>query len=121
MNMKIVEKSPRLSRLMRRRVRLRSRSERAVPSQQWFWSRRHKSERNTTMPQIVINFDDDDTMPDRLRERADEWGISTEAMIHRAINSFMGDYGLKSPPPGFEAKNLREFFHAHGVMKTDSK
>ena len=73
------------------------------------------------MPQIVINFEDDDTMTDRLRERADEWGISIEAMIHRAINGFMGDYGLKSPPPGFEAKNLRELFQANGVIKSESK
>ena len=73
------------------------------------------------MPQIVINYEEDDTMPDRLSERADEWGISTEAMIHRAIDNFMGDYGLKSPPLGFEAKNLRELFQANGVIKSESK
>ena len=71
------------------------------------------------MPQLVINFEDDDTMPDRMRDRAVEWGITTEALIHRAICDFMGDYGLRSPPSGFEAKYLRELFRAHGVIKSD--
>ncbi|EER62088.1 conserved hypothetical protein [Acidovorax delafieldii 2AN] len=70
------------------------------------------------MKTFLIEFDDDETMPDRLRARAAEWGISPEDLIHRAIDALMVDYGLPALPKDFHAKSLRELFEVGGVLKS---
>ncbi|AVO43475.1 hypothetical protein [Simplicispira suum] len=66
---------------------------------------------------FTIHYDDLDTTPERLKAMAEELGLTPEELIHQAIDKHMGGYGLKTPPPGFEAKSLHELFVAHGVQK----
>lgn len=69
------------------------------------------------MDRFVIEYSDDQTMPDRLRARAAEWNISPEDLIHRAIIAFMGDYGLPPLTGDIKAQSLRELFEIAGVLK----
>lgn len=69
------------------------------------------------MREFFIRFSDDETMPERMESRAAECGITPEHLIRRAISKYMGDYGLKPLPEGFEAKSLRDLFEAHGIFK----
>lgn len=69
------------------------------------------------MREFFIRFSDDETMPERIESRAAECGITPEQLLRRAITAYMGDYGLKSPPKGFEAKSLRDLFEGNGLFK----
>lgn len=69
------------------------------------------------MPTLKIEFQDNETTPDRIAALAQEHGISPEDLIKRAINDYLGDYGLKDPPEGFRPKTLTELFIATGVYK----
>ncbi len=66
---------------------------------------------------FTIEYDDRDTTPEHLIAMAKEHGITPEHLIHRAINAYMGDYGVKPVPPDSKPKNLQELFIATGVMK----
>ena len=89
--------------------------ERFEPNQQWLWRQREK--RRTTMREYVIRFSDDATMPERIEARATECEITPEQLINRAITQYMGDYGLKPLPEGYEANSLRDLFEAKGLLK----
>lgn len=54
------------------------------------------------MPTLKIDFDDEDTTPDRLNELSRETGLSPEQLVHRAIALYLGEYGLKPLPEGFK-------------------
>ena len=69
------------------------------------------------MQEITITFSDDDTLPDRLREMADELSIPIVALIIRAIDAHLGDRFLKKPPNDLQARSLGELFQAYGLSK----
>lgn len=66
---------------------------------------------------FTIEYDDRDTTPERLAAMAQYQGITPEYLIHRAINQYLGGFGLKDLPPDFHAKSLEEFFVTAGAMK----
>lgn len=69
------------------------------------------------MREFFIRFSDDETMPERMESRAAECGITPEQLLRRAITAYMGDYGLKCLPDGFEAKSLNDLFETHRIFK----
>lgn len=73
--------------------------------------------RRSPMQQITITFRDDDTLPDRLRKMADELSVPVEMLMIRAIEAYLGNEHLTSPPDGFQTKSLVELFQSHGLMK----
>ena len=95
--------------------RLSSVRERLIHRQQW--RRNLRARKGADMRKYIIEFDDRDTMPERLEAMAKEHGITPEYLIHRAIGEHLGGYGLSDLPPDFKAKNLDEFFVAAGAMK----
>ena len=69
------------------------------------------------MTSFTIHFDDNDTTPDRLRDRALELGIPVDFLIHRAVLEHLGvpclqQAGTEKPP-----NNLKELFQRHGFLK----
>ena len=73
------------------------------------------------MREYLIRYQSDESMPERIDTRAAECDITPEQLIQRAITQYMGDYGLKALPEGFEAGSLRELFEAKGLMKPPTK
>lgn len=69
------------------------------------------------MPTLKIEYPDYDATPDHIAALAKEHGITPEDLIKRAINAYLGDYGLKDPPEGFKPKTLTEVFVATGLYK----
>ena len=68
--------------------------------------------------EFFIRFNDYETMPERIESRAAECGVTPEQLICRAITQYMGEYGLKSLPGGFEAKSMHDLFEAKGLVKS---
>lgn len=66
---------------------------------------------------LALHFGPKETMPERVQAMADELGIKPADVGYRALTEYMGQYGLKQVPPGFEAKNLEDLFTAHGLLK----
>ena len=70
------------------------------------------------MREFFIRFNDYETMPERIESRAAECGVTPEQLICRAITQYMGEYGLKSLPGGFEAKSMHDLFESKGLVKS---
>lgn len=70
------------------------------------------------MQEITLQFRDDDTLPDRLREMASLRQTTTQDIIERALCEYLGDFGLKPVPEGFQPKNILELAQARGLFKT---
>ena len=73
------------------------------------------------MEKVVLQFKDYDTTMDLVRDKASSEGISPEQLIHRAIDSYLGSWGLKDVPQGAAPQSLRELFEITGVMKQPQK
>lgn len=73
------------------------------------------------MPTLKIDFNDNDTTPERIAAMASDYGLTSEQLVKRAIAEFLGEYGLKEPPEDFAPQNLRELFTEVGLMKKPNK
>ena len=71
--------------------------------------------RAIVMPRYVIEFSDQDTMPERLEQMASELDITVEELVHRFIADGMKGYGLDEGT--IDAESLDEFLVKAGVRK----
>ncbi len=69
------------------------------------------------MTSFTIHFDDNDTTPDRLRDRALELGIPVDFLIHRAVSEHLGVHCLRQAGTEKPPDNLNELFQRHGFLK----
>lgn len=69
------------------------------------------------MPTLKIEFDDDDTTPDRIAAIARDNGISSEQLVQRAIAQYLGEFGLKPLSEGSKPQSLQALFEETGVLK----
>ena len=72
------------------------------------------------MPSFTIHFDDSDTTPDRLRDRALELGIPVDVLIQRAVSEHLGVHCLRQVGTDKQPHNLNELFQMHGFLKSTS-
>ncbi|WP_291325345.1 hypothetical protein [Acidovorax sp. 28-64-14] len=56
--------------------------------------------------QFIVNFDADSTIPDLVKNKAEEEGITPEMLIKRAISGYLGTYGNVEPQEPQKATNL---------------
>lgn len=73
------------------------------------------------MAKLVITYSDNETMLERVERLAAEWGITPEQLARRAIAEYVGDYGLKELPEGFQPKNLNDLFVATGILRSSEQ
>jgi len=66
--------------------------------------------------QFIVNFEADSAIPDLVKSKAMEEGITPEMLIKRAISGYLGTYGNVEPQQPQPA-NLREFFQERGLIK----
>ncbi|GEM_PF-6697120 len=66
--------------------------------------------------QFIVNFDADSTIPDLVKNKAEEEGITPEMLIKRAISGYLGTYGNVEPQEPQKATSLREFFQDRGLI-----
>lgn len=67
--------------------------------------------------QFIVNFEAESAIPDLVKNKAMEEGISPEMLIKRAISGYLGTYGNVEPQEPQQATNLREFFEDRGFIK----
>ena len=70
------------------------------------------------MTSFTIHFDDNDTTPDRLRDRALELGIPVDVLIQRAVSEHLGVHCLRQVGTDKQPLNLNELFQMHGFLKS---
>ena len=75
------------------------------------------------MREYIIQFNERDTLPDRLDEISSKNGISPEEQIRRYIAEGIGSSGLKSVPEEDRQKmtHIDEFLVASGALKPKPK
>lgn len=66
--------------------------------------------------QFIVNFDAESTIPDLVKSKAMEEGITPEMLIKRAIAGYLGTHGNVEPQVSHPA-SLREFFQDRGLIK----
>ena len=69
------------------------------------------------MRQIIVEFDDNETMPERIAAMAADLGITPEMLVRRALAEHLDGFGLRKLPVGFKATTLKEFLIGSGVLK----
>jgi hypothetical protein len=69
------------------------------------------------MPSFTVEFDDNETMPERIVLMAADLGITPEMLIRRALAEHLDGFGLRDVPPGIKVKTLQEFLVESGVLK----
>ena len=95
-----------------------NRSPRERLNQTRSWVRSLRFQHGRGMPSYTIHFDDDDTTPLRLQARAKELDIPVDALIIRAIDQHLRMHGVQPVDIAKAPANLREFFTAHGLIKS---
>ncbi len=68
------------------------------------------------MPILNIRFNERDTMPDLLEQRAGELDITVEQLVKRFISTGMRDY-QSAASPAVTGESLDDFFVQNGVLK----
>lgn len=76
-------------------------------------------QKGRNMRSITVEFDDNETLPERIDAMASEQGISPQMLVKRAIVEHLGTYGLQSVPPDFKPSTLCELFVKSGILKSD--
>ena len=76
------------------------------------WLKLLHARRSLSMQEITLQFQDNDTLPDRLRDQT-----TTQDIIERALCAYMGEFGLKPVPEGFQPKSILELAQARGLFK----
>ena len=76
-------------------------------------------QKGRNMRSITIDFDDNETLPDRIDALASELGITSQMLVKRAIVEHLGAYGLHSVPSDFKPTTLNELFVKSGVLKSE--
>ena len=76
-----------------------------------------RREANMITKTFQIQFDDDETLPSRLREFAEFNGVSEDVIIKRAIGKYVGMFGLKERPADSKATNIQDVFIEIGLHK----
>lgn len=69
------------------------------------------------MDELVIHFPENSTLFDQLQKLAAELNMPADMIVLRAVNEFVGDYGLKELPADFKATMLEEVIFARGLTK----
>lgn len=72
------------------------------------------------MPTLKIEYQDNDATPDHIAALAKENGTTPEDLVKRAINEYLGVYGLKELPENFRPQTLNELFGAAGLTKPEN-
>lgn len=73
------------------------------------------------MQRITLQFQDGDTLPDRVREMAALRQTTPQDIVERALFAYLGDFELKPVPEVFQPKNILELAQARGLFKAVNK
>lgn len=66
---------------------------------------------------FTVEYDDNESMPDRIEAMASELGITPQMIIRRALADHVGAYGLKERREGFEPTTLYDLWVEVGILK----
>lgn len=76
------------------------------------------SPRSHTMKEIKLEFQDDDTLPDRLLKFAQLHQTTAQEVIESAIFAYLGDFGLNPISENSKSKNIRDLATERGLFKS---